>query len=425
MNTRIYNARILTLDGGTDVIQGEICIEGDTITYVGSGEDAPQALLWDCEIDAENNLILPGFKNAHTHSAMTFLRSFADDLPLLEWLNTRVFPMEAHLKPEHILWFSKLAIMEYLTSGITANFDMYFFPEQIAQASIETGFRTVMVSGLNNYGGSVEELEENYLKFNDYHDLISYQLGIHAEYTCSDELMKSVAQLAYKHSAPVYMHLAETEQEVRECQERHDGLGPVKYFDSIGMFDYGGGGFHCVHMDEEDIEIFKAHDLYAVTNPASNLKLASGICRTADLLAADIPMAIGTDGPASNNCLDFFREMFLVTGLGKIKEMDAAAVPAEAVLKMAAADGARAMGLHDCDCLAPGKKADLIMIDMKQPNMQPEHNIVKNLVYSGSKQNVKMTMVGGKVLYKDGKFDIGIDPEEVYAKANELVRRNF
>ena len=425
MNTRIYNARILTLDGGTDVIQGEICIEGDTITYVGSGEDAPQALLWDCEIDAENNLILPGFKNAHTHSAMTFLRSFADDLPLLEWLNTRVFPMEAHLKPEHILWFSKLAIMEYLTSGITANFDMYFFPEQIAQASIETGFRTVMVSGLNNYGGSVEELEENYLKFNDYHDLISYQLGIHAEYTCSDDLMKSVAQLAYKHSAPVYMHLAETEQEVRECQERHDGLGPVKYFDSIGMFDYGGGGFHCVHLDEEDIEIFKAHDLYAVTNPASNLKLASGICRTADLLAADIPMAIGTDGPASNNCLDFFREMFLVTGLGKIREMDAAAVPAEAVLKMAAADGARAMGLHDCDCLAPGKKADLIMIDMKQPNMQPEHNIVKNLVYSGSKQNVKMTMVGGKVLYKDGKFDIGIDPEEVYAKANELVRRDF
>ncbi|MBQ1395273.1 MAG: amidohydrolase [Lachnospiraceae bacterium] len=425
MNTRIYNARILTLDGETDVIQGEICIEGDTITYVGSGEDAPQALLWDCEIDAENNLILPGFKNAHTHSAMTFLRSFADDLPLLEWLNTRVFPMEAHLKPEHILWFSKLAIMEYLTSGITANFDMYFFPEQIAQASIETGFRTVMVSGLNNYGGSVEELEENYLKFNDYHDLISYQLGIHAEYTCSDDLMKSVAQLAYKHSAPVYMHLAETEQEVRECQERHDGLGPVKYFDSIGMFDYGGGGFHCVHLDEEDIEIFKAHDLYAVTNPASNLKLASGICHTADLLAADIPMAIGTDGPASNNCLDFFREMFLVTGLGKIREMDAAAVPAEAVLKMAAADGARAMGLHDCDCLAPGKKADLIMIDMKQPNMQPEHNIVKNLVYSGSKQNVKMTMVGGKVLYKDGKFDIGIDPEEVYAKANEMVRRDF
>ena len=122
MNTRIYNARILTLDGGTDVIQGEICIEGDTITYVGSGEDAPQALLWDCEIDAENNLILPGFKNAHTHSAMTFLRSFADDLPLLEWLNTRVFPMEAHLKPEHILWFSKLAIMEYLTNNLSESF---------------------------------------------------------------------------------------------------------------------------------------------------------------------------------------------------------------------------------------------------------------------------------------------------------------
>ena len=239
MNTRIHNARILTLNGGTDVILGEIRIEGDTITYVGSGKDAPEALSWDREIDAQNNLVLPGFKNAHTHSAMTFLRSYADDLPLLEWLHNRVFPMEAHLKPEHILWFSKLAIMEYLTSGITANFDMYFFPEQIAQASIETGFRTVMVSGLNDYGGSVEELEENYLKFNDYHDLISYQLGIHAEYTCSEDLMKSVAQFAYKLCAPVYMHLAETEQEVRECQERHDGLGPVQYVESIGMFEYG------------------------------------------------------------------------------------------------------------------------------------------------------------------------------------------
>ena len=424
MKTRIYNANILTMENGTDVFKGEIRIEGDTITYVGDGKDQ-SAGRWDREIDAGRNLVLPGFKNAHTHSAMTFLRSFADDLPLLEWLHNRVFPMEAHLKPEHVLWFSKLAIMEYLTSGITANFDMYFFPEQIAQASIETGFRTVMVSGLNNFGGTVEELEENYLKFNDYHDLISYKLGIHAEYTCSDELMRSVADLAYKHCAPVFMHLSETEQEVRECQERHDGLGPVKYFDSIGMFDYGGGGYHSVHLDEEDIEIFKAHDLYAVTNPASNLKLASGICHTADLLEAGVPMAIGTDGPASNNCLDFFREMFLVTGLGKIREMDAAAVPAESVLEMAAVNGARAMGLYDCDCLAPGKKADLIMIDLKQPNMQPEHNLVKNLVYSGSKQNVKMTMIAGKVLYEDGKFDIGVEPEEVYAKANELVRRDF
>lgn len=426
MNTRIYNARVLTMNGNTDIIDGEIHIGGDTITYAGPSGGVPaEPVRWDREIDAQGNLVLPGFKNAHTHSAMTFLRSYADDLPLQDWLFTQVFPMEAKLKPEHILWFSKLAVMEYLTSGITANFDMYFFPEMIAQASIDTGFRTVMVSGLNNFGGTVQELEENYLKFNGRHELISYKLGIHAEYTCSEELMESVADLAKKHKAPVYTHLAETKTETEECKERHGGLSPAQYLDSIGMFDYGGGGFHCVYMDERDMEIFREKGLYAVTNPGSNVKLASGICPTAEMLAAGIPMAIGTDGPASNNCLDFFREMFLVTGLAKLRGMDAAAVPAEEVLKMACCGGARAMGLDDCDCLAAGKKADLIMIDLNRPNMQPVHNPVKNLVYSGSKQNVVMTMVAGKVLYENGVFDIGVSPEEVYSKVSELIERDF
>ena len=423
MNTRIYNAQILTMDGGADIIEGEIRIEGDTITYIGDGKDLPD-IKWDREIDAKHNLVMPGFKNAHTHSAMTFLRSYADDLPLLDWLHNQVFPMEAKLQPEHILWFSKLAIMEYLTSGITANFDMYFHPEQIAQASIETGFRTVMVSGLNDYGGSPEEVEENFLRFNEYHDLISYKLGVHAEYTCQEKLLKEVSDLIHKYQAPFYTHLSETEQEVRECTERR-GMTPVRYLDSLGLFDFGGAQFHCVHMDDGEIELFKKRGLCAVTNPGSNTKLASGICRTADLLKAGVPMAIGTDGPASNNCLDFFREMFLVTGLGKLREKDAAAIPADEVLKMATVYGARAMGLDDCDCLAAGKKADLIMIDLMQPNMQPVHNPVKNLVYSGSKQNIKMTMIAGKVLYEDGRFDIGIWPEEVYVKVQELIERDF
>ena len=161
----------------------------------------------------------------------------------------------------------------------------------------------------------------------------------------------------------------------------------------------------------------------AVTNPGSNTKLSSGIARISDLLGAGVGIAIGTDGPASNNCLDMFREMFLVTGLAKLREEDAAAVPAEEVLKMAVLGGARAMGIKDGGCLAAGNLADLIVIDLKQPNMQPIHHIVKNLVYSGSKQNVKLTMVNGKVLYEDGKFFVGVDPEEIYEKANWIIGR--
>ena len=427
MNTRIYNARILTMDGSADVIRGEVWVQDDTIAYAGetAGAPAQNIPVWDREIDAEGHLIMPGFKNAHTHSAMTFLRSYADDLPLQEWLTERVFPMEAKLTPEHILWFTKLAIMEYLTSGITANFDMYFYPEMIAQAATDTGYRTVILNWLNDFVLSPEEIEADHLKYREHHPLISSHLGFHAEYTCSEELLKQVAELAHTYRAPVYTHLAETERETRECAERHGGLTPLRYLDQLGMFDYSGGIYHGIWLDDEEIALANERGLYVVTNPGSNTKLASGICRTGDLLAAGVPMAIGTDGPASNNCLDFFREMFLVTGLGKLREKDAAAVPAEDVITMATVGGARAMGLTDCDCLAAGKQADLIMIDLQQPNMQPVHNIVKNLVYSGSKQNVKMTMVAGRILYEDGRFDIGVEPAEVYARADELIKRDF
>jgi 5-methylthioadenosine/S-adenosylhomocysteine deaminase len=218
------------------------------------------------------------------------------------------------------------------------------------------------------------------------------------------------------------LHNAETALEVKECKERW-GKTPTQLTEELGMYQYGGGGYHCIHMEDADFEIFKKRGLTAVTNPASNLKLASGIAPIQRYLQEGISLAIGTDGPASNNCLDMFREMFLTTALAKVKEQDAACVPAEEVLYMATAAGAQCMGLEDCDRLAVGKKADVIMIDLQQPNMQPENNIVKNIVYSGSKQNVVMTMVNGKILYEAGKFDIGFDPTEIYTKANGIIRR--
>ena len=421
MNIRIYNARVLTMEQGKDIFFGEIHVKGNRISYVGDAANAPKGE-WDREIDAQGNVVMPGFKNAHTHSAMTFLRSYADDLPLHEWLNNQIFPMEAKLTPDDIYHLSKLAIMEYLTSGITANFDMYLTPDTIAQASFDCGFRTVMVGGLNNFSQSFEGLEEWLNKYNNPEDLVTFQLGFHAEYTNSRENLEKLAALVQKYKAPISTHSSESAGEVEGCIERH-GMTPTALFNSLGMFDYGGSCYHCVYMTDEDLDIMAQKGICVVTNPASNLKLASGIADITRMLEKGVHIAIGTDGPASNNCLDMFREMFLVTGLAKVRENNAAAVSADNVLRMATVEGAYAMGLKDADVLAEGKFADLIVIDLNQPNMQPINNIVKNIVYSGSKQNVKLTMVNGKVLYEGGKFFIGTPAQEVYAKANEIISR--
>ncbi|MGN1149038.1 MAG: amidohydrolase [Lachnospiraceae bacterium] len=429
MNIRLYNARILTMEKNRPVFFGEIRIQDDRITYVGE-ERTPEQLqkdevdtpVWDKEIDCEGNLLMPGFKDAHTHSGMTFLRSYADDLPLQQWLEEKIFPMEKKLTAEDIFYFVKLAILEYLTSGITSIFDMYLMPTITAHACMDMGMRCVLVSGLNNFTSSVREMAEEYEHWNNASPLISYQLGFHAEYTCDKQLLKQLASLAHKLNAPVYAHMNETASEVAECKKRY-GMTPPVFLDSLGMFQYGGGGFHCVHMSEDDLRIFIKRGMYVITNPGSNTKLASGIAPISTFMKKSIPVAIGTDGPASNNCLDMFREMFLVTGLAKLREKDAACLDAMDVLRMATVNGAAAMHLNNADVLAEGKLADIIMIDLKQPNMQPIHNIEKNIVYSGSKKNVKMTMIGGRILYMDGKYYVGEEPSDIYRETERIVRR--
>lgn len=421
MNIRIYNARILTMEENRTIFVGELHVKGNKIAYVGPAKEE-DTKVWDREIDAEMNLIMPGFKNAHTHSGMTFLRSYADDMPLSEWLNHQVFPREAKITEDDIYHLSKLAILEYLTSGITANFDMYLTPDSIAKASKDCGFRTVITGGFNDFVQSIDELERCYNAYNNPNELVTFRFGFHAEYTTSRENLEKLSELIHKYQAPVDTHSSESTSEVEDCIERY-GKTPTALFEELGLLDFGGTHYHCIYVTDEDLQILKKRNIYAVTNPASNLKLASGIARIDDMLKAGIHIAIGTDGPASNNCLDMFREMFLVTGLAKVKAFDAAAVDAIDVLRMATVEGAHAMGLDNADILAEGKFADLIMIDLNQPNMQPVHNIAKNIVYSGSKQNVKMTMVNGKVLYENGKFDVGTPVEEIYVKANEIASR--
>ena len=411
---RFTNGLVLNKD--FEIIKDDVFVDGDTIVAIGKYDK--QA---DETIDLEGNLLMPSFKNAHTHSAMTFARSFADDLPLQDWLFNKIFPLEAKLNGDDIYHLSRLAFLEYLTSGITACFDMYYFPENMAKASVDAGFRSVMVCGLNNFKESIPLLEEYYNKYNNYHPLVSYQLGFHAEYTTDKDIIEQVGKLAQKYKAPVFMHSSETESEVKECIERH-GKTPTELFEHYGLFNYGGGGYHSVWVNDNDLEIYKNKGVWAIINAGSNCKLASGIAPVAKMLDMGINIAVGTDGPSSNNALDMFREMHLITALQKIDNKDAASTDAIEILKAATQGSAKCMGLIDCDVIDVGKKADLIIIDMKRPNMQPVNNILKNIVYSGSKENIKMTMINGKILYRDGKF-IETDVDTIYKNAQAVIDR--
>ncbi len=423
MNTRFYNATILKLNSFDEWVleSGDVWVQGAVITCVGQPHDGSAHVVWDREIDCGGNLLMPGFKNMHTHSAMTFLRSFEDNSPLDVWLERYIFPMERKLTPELVYWFTVLAVMEYVSGGITTNFDMYFYPEIIAKAAVDTGFRTVQTGALNNFSSSLEEQEQLYHTVNGMGDLVSYQLGFHAEYTTSEERMRGVAALADRLKSPVWFHNAETKKEVDGCIERY-GVTPTVLADRLGLFTHGGGGYHCVHLQPQDREIFAKRRLTAVTNPASNLKLGSGVASVSEFVKSGINTAIGTDGAASNNSLDMFKEMFLTASLAKLADGRPDSISAERVLFMATAAGARGVGLHDCDNLAVGKKADLVMIDLQTPNMQPTTNIIGNLVYSGSKQSVALTMVNGNILYEAGKYHIGIDPQEVYQQTADILK---
>lgn len=417
---RFYNGRVLSFGGGMKISRGEVWTDGGRIVHVG---DAPGVLPeFDRQIDLSGKLLMPGFKNAHTHTAMVFFRSLADDMPLQSWLSEQVWPREGKLTGEAVYDLTKLGIMEYLSSGITASFDMYIKNDFYAKANTDAGFRTVICSALNDFDADITNIEREYIKFNSYSELVSYRLGIHAEYTTSMPRMEYMVSLAEKYKVPCYTHMSETKAEVDGCIERY-GLTPPQLLDRIGFFRYGGGAFHCVWMDEADIALMAEKKLYAVTCPGSNLKLASGVAPVDALAAAGVPLAIGTDGAGSNNALDMFREMYLVSALQKLKNMDAAAGSADRTLEMACAGGARAMGLDECDDIAPGKLADITVLDLERPNMQPVNNIARNIVYSGSKENVYLTMVNGKILYENGEFFLDESARDIYERCGEWKKR--
>ena len=420
MKILFKNARILTMKD-ENIINADLVTEDNLIAYIG--KDSSSFAPFDRVIDCDGNLLMPGFKNAHTHSAMVFLRGKADDVKLQDWLFKIVFPREAKLIPSDVYYLNKLAYLEYLSSGITACFDHYFFPLEAAKAAEEFGMRTLLLGTHDPLKTSVEDLFRYYQHFNNLKDsLVTYTIGFHAEYTTDNDLMEGTKEAIQKLKCPFYTHIAETKKEVDECQERH-GMRPAKYLYEQGLFKYGGGGYHCVYLDDEEVEIFKKNNLSIVTCPASNLKLASGIAPLTYYYQKGINIALGTDGPASNNSLDMFKEMYLAATLQKAINADPVSIPAFEILKMATVNASKAMNLDKADVLDVNKFADLIMIDLHKPNMQPLNNIITNLVYAGNKDNVKLTMINGRILYEDGHYFINEKIADIYQKAEEIASR--
>ena len=418
MKTLFRNASILKMDD-SPILFGDLVVNENRIAYIGS--DSEKYGPFDRVIECNGNIIMPGFKNAHTHNAMTFLRSKADEDNLHDWLFNQCFPREALLKPGDIYALSKVALLEQISGGITSCLDMYFYVLEHKKAMEEMGFRGV-VQGCVNEAYKTNDLVKLYNEINTDDALVRFSIGHHSEYTTSLDEMLATKKALDETKSPLQIHLSETKSEVEECIKKR-GMTPCEYFDSLGLWDNGGVCFHCVYLSEHDIEIFKKKNIAVVTCPGSNLKLASGIAPIKRYLEEGLLIGIGTDGPASNNCLDMFKEMSLVSNLARIQTGDSNAIKAYDILKMATVNGAKILNLKDCDTLEVGKYADIIELDLSKPSMQPINNAVNNIVYSGSKDIVKLTMINGKILYEDGKFFINEDIDSIYEKAQEITDR--
>ena len=393
------------------IIEGELLVIDTRIAYVGEG--ASEFAPFDKVVDCQGNLLMPGFKNAHTHSAMIFLRNRFKDVSLQDWLFKCVFPREDKLIPSDIYHLNKACLLEYLANGTTACFDQYFFPLEGAKAAEEIGLRMVLLAIFNSETNNVDDLERNYHYFNDRKDgFARYAIGVHAEYTSNDEMIEHTRKAINRLKCPFFTHISETKKEVEECIARH-GKTPLKYFYDEGLFKYGGGGYHCIYYTDEEIKICKDNKLTIVSCPGSNQYLSSGVAPLSIYLKEGINIALGTDGPASNESLDMFREMRLAATL------EGKDIPPFEVLKMATVNGARAMGLYAADVLAEGKYADLIMVDISKYS----DDLIHDLVHQGKAKDVKLTMINGKILYQNGQYFLNEKVTDIYQKVEEISQR--
>jgi 5-methylthioadenosine/S-adenosylhomocysteine deaminase len=422
VNTLISNATVLLPDGTTK--QTNIAVTGDSIVKIGA---VPADWKADMIIDAHDKFAVPGFVNAHTHASMNLLRSYADDMKLMDWLQKEIWPVEAKMQDEDIYWGAMLAAVEMLRGGTTTFADMYGpNMEKVAEVVEQSGMRGVLCRGIIGVAPNGEAaFESNKKLYRDFNGAaegrITIMFGPHAPYTCPPDFLRRVAETAREMGAEIHIHLAETKGEVEDCIKAY-GKTPIALMEETGILSCGVLAAHCVHLTEDDISLMQKYHVRVAHNPGSNMKLASGIAPVPKLLAAGVCTALGTDGASSNNNLDMVEEMRLAALLHKVDTYDPLAVPAFEAVRMATEYGARAVGLQDTGKLMAGCKADITLFDMHGAAWTPRHDLVSLLVYSASANSVDTVMVNGKILMEKGEL-LTLDEERILYEANRCAEQ--
>jgi 5-methylthioadenosine/S-adenosylhomocysteine deaminase len=424
----IKNGTILTVNGQDEVIKnGLLGIKNDEIVFVS--KDDQGEIQAEKTINAEGGLITPGLVNAHTHAAMSLFRGLADDLPLMDWLNNYIFPVESRMDQDFVYTGTLLAGAEMIMSGTTTFCDMYLFEEEVARAGRDMGLRCLVGEVLYDFDSPNYGPIENGLRYTEEliqrwqgDPLVSIAVEPHATFTCSPDLLKKTKELADKYHVPLIIHLSETKSEWDQIQETY-GLSPVAHLESLGLLGPNLIADHCVHLSDRDKELLALNQVKVVHNPESNMKLASGIAPVPDLLKQGIVVGLGTDGCASNNNLDLFLEMDMAAKLHKVAQMDTTVMDAKTVFRMATIEGAKALGLDRLvGSLEPGKKADIIIIDINKPHLTPMYNPFSHLVYAVNGRDVKTVLINGRVVMEDRKL-LSMDPDEIMDKSRRQSQR--
>lgn len=423
MGILLKNIKAIVPEGTEDVVKTtSIFIEGDKIVGIGT---EPSGFKADKVIEGEDKLAIPGLINCHTHSYMAFMRNIADDLSFMDWLFGRIDPIEQKMSDEDTYWGACLAIIEMMKSGTTCFNDMMMNIKQTTKAIKESGMRAVMCRGLvgtaEDDGGRIDQTYEE-MEFCKDCDRITFKFGPHAPYTCSEDYFRRVSDEAKKAGIGIHVHLSESVSEIEGCAKDH-GCTPIEMADRNGLFDVPCVAAHCVQVDDKDMDILAKKGVSVVSNPASNMKLGNGFAPVPEMMEKGINVCLGTDGAASNNSLNMFHEMSLMALIHKGTHKTPECVGAKDVFKMATINGAKALGLDSVTgTLEVGKKADIAILDLNNPSLMPNNNLIAGLSYSANGSEVDTVIIDGKVTM-EGRKILTMDEKLVYSKVNEIIKR--
>lgn len=422
MKILIKNITIITMDEDREVIdKGYIFIENQVIKIVEEGEFQGNQSNMEV-INGEGYCAIPGLYNCHTHAAMTLLRGYGEGLPLMRWLNEKIWPMEATFKKEHIAIGTKLAILEMLRTGTIAFNDMYFHQESVMEVAQEFGIKVML--GIPLIGDDWEKQlmdAENLINKvrNNNSSLIGTMFAPHSPYTLSKEALVQIGKSAKDFGSGIHIHIAETNDEINIIKEKYK-MTPCELLEETGIFNSHTVGAHCVHVNHNDMEIIKRYKVNPVYNPQSNMKLASGISPVSEMIEKGINVCMGTDGTSSNNNLNMFEEMETGALLQKLYYKDATKMDGNTVLKMATINGAKALSFKNSGAIKEGNCADIVLIDTNRPNMIPTHDIYSNIVFSAYGNEVSYVIINGKIIMRKGQF-VYIDEEKIIYECKKFI----